>query len=157
MEYDKRAEMFFRQGYNCAQSVFLAFAVDIMDKDEAARLASAMGGGLAGMRMTCGAVSGMAMAYGLMRGYSDPEDKGAKQNTYEAVRDMAQEFERINGSMICRELLGLSPNTKYVAPSERTAEYYDKRPCPRLCACAAGILAKRLEQREQEAHVCISS
>ena len=88
------------------------------------------------------------MAYGMMRGYSDPQDKDAKQKTYEAVRDMAQEFEKINGSMICRDLLGLDPNTKYVAPSERTKEYYDKRPCPRLCACAAGILAKRLERDE---------
>ena len=57
----------------------------------------------------------------------------------------AEEFERRNGSLICRELLGLGEGVKFVPPSDRSAEYYKKRPCPRLCACAAGILAHYLE------------
>ena len=144
-DYEQRAEALFRAGYNCAQAVFLAFAAERMDRAEAARLASAFGGGLAGMRTVCGTLSGAAMAYGLLRGYSDPLDKGAKRREYEAVREMAEEFERLNGSIVCRELLGLDRNVRYVPPSDRSAEYYKKRPCPRLCACAAGILARYLE------------
>ena len=41
MDYEQRAEELFREGYNCAQAVFLAFALEKMDRDEAARLASA--------------------------------------------------------------------------------------------------------------------
>ena len=108
-------------------------------------LASAFGGGLAGTRNTCGAVSGLAMAYGLLRGYADPQDKEAKREVYAAVHGMAAEFERINGSIICRELLGLGRDVNYVPPSDRSTEYYKKRPCPKLCACAAGILAQYLE------------
>lgn len=140
MDYEQRAEELFREGYNCAQAVFLAFACEKMDRDEAARLASAFGGGLAGTRNTCVAVSGLAMAYGLLRGYADPQDKEAKRAEYEAVREMTEEFAQQNGSIICRELLGLAGQTAGQQPSERTAEYYKKRPCPELCRMAAGIL-----------------
>ena len=145
MDYEQRAEELFREGYNCAQAVFLAFACEKMDRDEAARLASAFGGGLAGTRNTCGAVSGLAMAYGLLRGYADPTDKEAKRAEYEAVREMTEEFAQQNGSIICRELLGTDGKDTNAAPSERTPQYYKKRPCPKLCACAAGILAQYLE------------
>ena len=123
----------------------LHLLVKKMDRDEAARLASAFGGGLAGTRNTCGAVSGLAMAYGLLRGYADPTDKEAKRAEYEAVREMTEEFAQQNGSIICRELLGLGRDVNYVPPSDRSTEYYKKRPCPKLCACAAGILAQYLE------------
>ena len=146
MDYEQRAEELFREGYNCAQAVFLAFACEKMDRDEAARLASSFGGGLAGTRNTCGAVSGLAMAYGLLRGYADPTDKEAKRAEYETVREMTEEFAQQNGSIICRELLGLGRDVNYVPPSDRSTEYYKKRPCPKLCACAAGILAQYLEK-----------
>ena len=97
------------------------------------------------MTSTCGAVSGLAMAYGLLRGYADPMDKEAKRAEYEAVREMTEEFAQQNGSIICRELLGLGRDVNYVPPSDRSTEYYKKRPCPKLCACAAGILAQYLE------------
>lgn len=128
MDYEKRAEELFREGYNCAQAVFLAFACEKMDRDEAARLASAFGGGLAGTRNTCGAVSGLAMAYGLLRGYADPTDKEAKRAEYEAVREMTEEFAQQNGSIICRELLGLGRDVNYVPPSDRSTEYYKNVP-----------------------------
>ncbi len=146
MNYEARAEELFCKGYNCAQAVFIAFAEERLGAAEAARLASALGGGLAGRRLVCGAVSGLAMAYGMLRGYSSPEAKEEKHAEYEAVRAMTDEFERQNGSLICRELLGLDSSVRYAAPHDRTAEYYDHRPCPKLCACAAGILARYLEE-----------
>ena len=80
-----------------------------------------------------------------VRGYADPTDKEAKRAEYEAVREMTEEFAQQNGSIICRELLGLGRDVNYVPPSDRSTEYYKKRPCPKLCACAAGILAQYLE------------
>ena len=144
--YGKRAEGLFREGYNCAQAVFIAFAEDKMDTDEAAKLASAFGGGLAGMRHVCGAVSGAALAYGMLRGYCDPAARTDKKAEYEAVSEIAGEFEKQNGSIICRELLGLDKDVKYVSPSDRSSEYYKKRPCPELCAVAADILADYLKE-----------
>lgn len=145
MNRAERARELFESGYNCAQAVFLAFAEDRLGTEEAARLASALGGGLAGTRNTCGAVSGMAMAYGLLRGYSDPAAKEEKQAVYEAVRDMIAEFEEKYGSSVCRVLLGLDDGVRYVAPSDRSGAYYEKRPCAGLCAGAAEILERRLD------------
>ncbi len=147
-EYEARAEALFREGYNCAQAVFLAFATEEgpLSREQAAMLSSAFGGGLSGLRTVCGTISGAAMAYGMLCGYANPMDKEAKRAEYEAVREMAEEFEKINGSIICRELLGLDANVKFVPPSDRNSEYYQKRPCPKLCACAAGILARYLER-----------
>lgn len=43
-KYSKKAGELFRQGYNCAQSVFCAFAEDIgMDFDTALKLSSSFG------------------------------------------------------------------------------------------------------------------
>ena len=69
-----RAEALFRQGYNCSQSVFAAFADVVgMSVEEAAQLASPFGAGFGKLREVCGAVSGMTMLAGKLKGYSDPK------------------------------------------------------------------------------------
>ena len=47
---------------------------------------------------------------------------------------------------MCRELLGLDKSAKREAPmpSERTAEYYKKRPCGQIIGEAARIVAEKL-------------
>ena len=146
MDYGARAKENFQSGYSCAQAVFLACTEDMgLDTETRARIASSFGGGMGGMRQVCGAVSGMLMALGLKYGYADPKDRAGKTAQYELVRALADEFKKENGSIICRELLGLGRDVNYVPPSDRSTEYYKKRPCPKLCACAAGILAQYLE------------
>ena len=89
----ERARELFLEGCNCAQAVFLAFAEDKLDRETALKIASGFGGGMAGMRDVCGAVSGMFMAYGLLCGPADPTDRAAKTNNYAALRQLAGEFE----------------------------------------------------------------
>ena len=75
-----RAEELFRQGYNCSQSVFAAFADAVgMTTEEAAKLASPFGAGFGKLREVCGAVSGMTMVAGRLNGYDDPSDYEAKK------------------------------------------------------------------------------
>ena len=144
-KYGEIAEGYFREGYNCAQAVFLAFAPEYgMDEETAKRIASSFGGGIGGMRSVCGAVSGMCMAAGLIRGYADPKDYEAKKAHYAFVSSLVQEFQQENGSIICRELLGLAPKKDADVPSERNAEYYKKRPCAEMVRMAADILEKKL-------------
>ena len=46
-DYSKIATDNFRQGYNCAQSVLLAFAEEVnLDKETALKLSSSFGGGM---------------------------------------------------------------------------------------------------------------
>ena len=145
----ERARALFLEGCNCAQAVFLAFAEEKMVSETALKVAYAVGGGMAGTRGVCGAVSGMFMAYGLLRGPADPSDRAAKTKSYETLRQLAGEFEARNGSIICRQLLGLDPSFKPQPPEPRTDGYYKKRPCPEMVFCAAGILEEYLD-REAE-------
>ena len=88
----------------------------------------------------------MFMAYGLLCGPADPTDRAAKTNNYAALRQLAGEFEARNGSIICRQLLGLDPNFKPQPPEPRTDSYYKKRPCPEMVFCAADILEEYLSK-----------
>ena len=138
--HDERAYELFLSGCNCAQAVLLAFAPDAgLTEQQALRVASSFGGGIGGMREVCGAVSGMLMAVGLLYGYA-PGDRAGKSKHYARVRELSERYRAENGSIICRELLGLAGQTAGQQPSERTAEYYKKRPCPELCRMAASIL-----------------
>ena len=138
--HDERAYELFLSGCNCAQAVLLAFAPDAgLTEQQALRVASSFGGGIGGMREVCGAVSGMLMAAGLLYGYT-PGDRAGKSEHYARVRELSERYREENGSIICRELLGLAGQTAGQQPSERTQEYYKKRPCPELCRMAAGIL-----------------
>lgn len=144
----ERAKALFNEGYNCAQSVLGAFAPQLgMELKTAVRLTSGMGGGIGGLRETCGAVSGMVMALSLAQGYDSPDAKAEKRELYAAVRELAGQFREKNGSICCRELLAQqgikqpSPN-----PSERNEFYFSKRSCGDMCACAAGILEAYLQQ-----------
>ena len=141
------AEELFREGYNCAQAVLIAFGdVTGLEQQTAARLASSFGGGLARMREVCGAVSGAAMVLGLTEGYADPADHPAKKAHYHLVQEFARRFREENGSIICRELLAGSDHLHGNDPEARTAEYYRKRPCPLLVRDAAEILDEMLKE-----------
>lgn len=63
----RRAEELFHEGYNCSQSVLLAFA-DLTGVDEALleKISIGLGGGVGRLREVCGAVSGMAMVAGFI-------------------------------------------------------------------------------------------
>ena len=144
------AEGLFREGYNCAQAVFCAFTdVTGYDRDTSARMASSFGGGLGRLRETCGAVSAAALVLGVVLGYDDPADREAKKRHYALVREFAERFRALNGSISCRELLtlaGIDPEAGG-EPEARDEAYYRRRPCPRLVRDAARILDAILAER----------
>ena len=132
------AEELFRMGYNCSQSVYAAFAEDLgMSVEEAAKRASPFG---AGFGEVCGAVSGMVLVLGDLCGYQDPTDAAGKQALYALVQRLCGSFEKSEGSLICRELLGLAKGEDLAEPAVRTEEYYQSRPCVGACRRAAELL-----------------
>lgn len=144
------AKQNFLNGYNCSQAVLLAFCEDFgLEKETALKISEPFGGGMGRMREVCGTVTGMFMVLGLAMGNSDAKDGSTKKNVYKSVQELAEKFKQDNGSIICRELLGFQKNNKesYV-PSERTTEYYKKRPCPELCKYAADILEEYLKEED---------
>ena len=145
---EKAKRLFKEGGYNCCQAVVLAYNdVFGIDENTAAALASGFGGGMGRMREVCGSVSGMVMLAGLVRPSTDPSDKAGRTGNYALVQEVAAEFKALNGSIICRELLGLEKKEKTPPQSEeRTPEYYKKRPCADMVALAAEITEKYLAE-----------
>lgn len=150
LDMEARAEMaraFFKKGYNCCQAVVLAYSDVIgLDEDTIATISSGFGGGYARLREVCGCVSGMTLVAGAALPANVPADMERRGANYKLTQKLAAQYREENGSIICRELLGLEKAQKPEdpMPSARTSEYYSKRPCPELCACAARILAKTL-------------
>lgn len=145
MTSGEKARQYFTEGYNCSQAVLLAFSDRLgLDTENAAKLASSFGGGMGRMREVCGAVSALFMVAGLYRGYSSPAAREEKSEHYALIQKLADEFKKENGSIICRELLGLTDRKQSPVPEERNEEYYKKRPCAEIVACAADIAERML-------------
>jgi len=151
-ERGERAKGLFLQGYNCCQAVLLAFA-DILgaeglaDEDLLKTIGSGFGGGFARMREVCGSFSGCTVMAGFIRPAVTPGLEERKAN-YALVQEMAAAFrERNGGSIVCGELLGLRERKpEGPVPSERTEEFYRKRPCPEIIKNAATIVAEKMKE-----------
>lgn len=148
--YAQKAMDLFKEGYNCSQAVFLAFEdkYDI-NRKTALTLSSSFGGGMGRLREVCGAVSGMFMVAGLLYGYDDAKDFEEKAIHYERIQQLAEEFKLLNGSIICRELLGLGEGKDNPKPEKRTDSYYKKRPCAELVGTAAAIMEQYIINNPQ--------
>ncbi|MFQ8666899.1 C-GCAxxG-C-C family (seleno)protein [Anaerostipes caccae] len=140
-QYAQKAMNLFKEGYNCSQSVFLAFK-DLygIDRRTALKLSSSFGGGMGRLREVCGSVSGMFLTAGILYGYDSPKDRSSKTEHYKRIQELARSFEELNGSIVCRELLGLDQKKESYVPEERTKDYYRKRPCEQIVGCAAYIM-----------------
>ncbi len=148
----KRAVELFRAGYNCSQSVCAAFA-DMYGytEEQALRMSASFGGGIGRMRMTCGAACGMFVLAGLETGCTEGADRAGKEANYRVVQQLADEFTKRNGSLICAELLGLEKKKhENPQPEARTEAYYKKRPCVKTVEEAARIWVDFLEQQKNK-------
>lgn len=139
MDHREKAAELFVNGSNCAQAVAVAFCdVTGMEPELAAKLSSSFGGGMGRMREVCGAVSGMYLVLGWLYGYDTPGDDVSKKALYADVQAMGARFREQAGSIVCREILKNPPSDPN--PTPRTAEFYQKRPCARMCLLAGRIL-----------------
>lgn len=108
----EKARELYREGYNCAQAVALAFA-DLTGTDvETVKLASApFGGGMGRLGEVCGAVSGMLMTLSFVR-RRDTLDAREKAALYNEERVIAERFRTRAGSILCRDLLMMRAGKK---------------------------------------------
>lgn len=143
--YSKKASEYFKQGYNCAQAVFLAFApLYNIDEITALKLASSFGGGMGKLREVCGAVSAMFAVAGLEKGYTSPNDDNSKGEHYIRIQKLAEIFKSEFGSIICRELLDLPQGSSAPTPTPRSENFYKERPCAKFIEHASEILEKEI-------------
>lgn len=142
MNRGDKAKEYFNNGYNCSQSVFLAFN-DLMnlDEDTVIKLSAGFGGGFGRMREVCGSVCGMTAVISFFNACDDPNNIEKKKELYSKIQSAMKEFSEINGSYICKELLGKMAETD-PSPTPRTEAYYHKRSCGDFCKAAAEIAEK---------------
>jgi C_GCAxxG_C_C family probable redox protein len=159
----KKAEENFLRGFNCTQSVVEVFCDELkIEKKIALKISQPFGGGACRLREMCGTVSAMLLLLGFAEGSADSSDKNAKDSLYKNGQKLCAEFREKNGSIVCRELLGISAvngSKKFLAENSvtgdafsfvsesRTESYYKKRPCPKLCADAAEIFCRYLNSK----------
>jgi C_GCAxxG_C_C family probable redox protein len=141
MSKGDEARNLFMEGCNCSQSVATAFSEEIgIPPEQVKRLTIGFGAGIGRLREVCGAVSGAAFVISALY----DEEKGS---IYARIQDVAGQFHELNGTIICRELLGLEQEgASSPVPQARTAEYYETRPCPRLVHQMADILERYIAQ-----------
>lgn len=143
-----RAEENFRKGYNCAQSVFLAFSdLTGLDEKTALRVSAPLGGGVGRLREICGAVSAMAMAAGLLFYDAEHPTNEEKSVLYAREQELAARFRAVYGTVVCRELLAGVETEEGSHAEERTEAYYRRRPCPNICRTAAAIFEGYLQEQ----------
>jgi len=149
MDKTTKALEYFRNKFNCSQSVLATFGPDHgLSEDDCLKIATAFGGGMGRQQHICGAITGALMVLGLKygKGLNDPEDK--KRNTYQLTKEFFDEFKRLNGSENCLELLdGLNMNNP--DDNKRIVErnYYEIR-CEKYVSDAINILSKIMEQKQ---------
>lgn len=103
-EARNKAGNYFREGYNCAESVFLAFR-ELAARDVEAgmvRICTGFGGGLGHSGCVCGALAASAMIINLLKGRTDCSMD--REIPYELVRQFHDRFEERFGGTCCRVL-----------------------------------------------------
>ncbi len=146
-----KAVALFKEGYNCSQSVVVAYA-DLygFTREQALHMSASFGGGIGRMRETCGAACGMFLLAGLEKCAIEGKDREGKAANYALVQQLAEQFKAETGTLRCRDLLGLSSKTPVVStPEERTPQYYAKRPCVKMIELAATIWGNYLENEKK--------
>ncbi len=142
MSRAERAKAYFLQGLACSQAVALAFSDRLgLDESTISKLTLPFGGGMGRLRLTCGAVSGMALVIGGV--FADSENTPEnKKKVYATVQELCEKFKAETGSLICAELLATRKVPVEIGgeAEKRTSEYYQKRSCADMVYLAAKIL-----------------
>ncbi len=146
MKKDELALNHFQAGFNCAQSVLLSFAADFgLEEKFASSISQAFGGGLARLGEICGAVSGGLMVLGLKYGKVRPDDDAARDITYQLAREFIASFRKKNGSVMCRELLGLDLSQEGAYELAHQQDLF-RQICHKLICSAVEIVGRLLEE-----------
>lgn len=145
----EKARELFKQGYNCSQAVVLAYNDIIpIDKKQLATISAVFGGGMGRLGEVCGSVSGMFMVSSFVVDASNPQEAESKKKSYETVQLLAKQFTQHNGSIVCRELLGLVTKHDEPSPEKKGKEYYKKRPCSEYVGYCAELVGKLINSNE---------
>jgi len=149
MDKADTAIKYFRNSFNCSQSVFTVFGKEYgLSENDCLKTACAFGAGMGRQQLTCGAVTGALMAIGLKYGKAMGDPEEFKLRTYEKTREFFAEFKKKHGTVTCRELLkGLDINDPDDYRKINEQGLFDTL-CEEYLRDAVGITEEILKRRE---------
>jgi C_GCAxxG_C_C family probable redox protein len=101
----QRSMELFKSGFFCAESVLLAIAESQgIQSDLIPRIATGFCSGVSRTGGMCGAVSGAIMGINLVAGRNAPDE--SIELSYTLTQELINRFEKQNGSVNCRQLMG---------------------------------------------------
>lgn len=140
MKFKEKAVKAFNNDYNCAQSVLSSFAPVIgISEEEAFSIARPFGAGISYRGEMCGAVSGALMVLGMKLGKTKGDEDYIKEITHYCSNQFLKKFETINGSVICKNLLGKDISIPEEMNKLREEKAFENI-CPKMVESSADIL-----------------
>ena len=129
--FSEIAANYFKQDYNCAQSVLLTMQeyYGIRKNRLIPKIATAFGGGIGRRGSLCGALTGAIMAIGLKHG-TDKTVLIEKEKAYKMALEFYDQFVKDCGSPFCRELIGYDLTDPEELERLRKSNVRDKK-----CSC----------------------
>jgi C_GCAxxG_C_C family probable redox protein len=147
----KDAEAMFKKGFGCAQAVLTCCGHSFgLPAETAKRMASAFGGGMGMMGLTCGSVTGAFMAIGLKHAQTDATDRAPAGRAGRLAREFARRFKQLHGSICCNELLGLGISTPEGVQKAVSEGYFAVSRCPIYIRDATALLEHLLAEESPE-------
>lgn len=149
MDRVTKAVELFGQGYMCSQAVFAAFSEDFgVTEKQALQIGACFGSGM-NKGEVCGACTGALMALGMRYGQFDLCDVESRAAQKVNAVQFLEEFEKREGSYICRDILGCDLSTEE-GRSYAINKGLFKKICPKMVKTAAEITAQMLGGDEQQ-------
>ncbi len=146
----EKASQMFVNGCACSQAVLSAYGLKLgLPRDLAMKIAAGFAGGMR-LGETCGAVTGAIMGLGLRYSSDHCEELGGRTDVYSRVVEFSERFKKMNGSLICRELLGCDISTQ-----EGMKEAQDRQLFKTICVKMVEDAVKILEALESESQSAV--
>ena len=92
---------------------------------------------------TCGAVTGALMVVGLNHAKIRKDDDDSRERAYALAQEFMDAFRERNGSLLCRELLGVDVSTQEGIAEVRKKDLF-RTVCPKFVRDSAEILEELL-------------
>lgn len=138
---------YFKNGFNCSQSVLTSFADETgLTEDDSLKVACAFGAGMGRQQLTCGAVTGAMMAISMKYGKGLNDEDSKKKASYEKIVVLFDEFKKLHGSTTCRDLVNNLDMNKEEDHQKMIAEKIFETKCRRYIEDAVAITEKIILQ-----------
>jgi len=136
----------FESGYNCAQSVVIAFQEELgFDENQALTISVGFGGGMGRLQEKCGAVTGAFMVLGMYSSKMHEDNLSRKNTSYAMIQKFDDRFKSLHQTTQCSALLECDLRSEEGHNFAVKNKLFEKI-CQKCIADAIGIVEELIAQ-----------